>query len=120
HDTAGMGQSLLAVALELTSVMSQTESAEVILGLLYPGNNTDNAVVIAGSFGPPGLTIGDVMPALHELEGQGSNMYMVDERAKFEQFVIKALGPDVPSASAALYGIYNPVDVKNALEAIKE
>lgn len=120
HNTAGMSQSLLAVALELTSVMSQTESAEVILGLLYPGDVTDNAVVVAGSLGPSCLTIGDVMPALQELEDQGSSIYMADERAKFEEFVIKALGSDVPGASTALYGIYNPTDIQNALEAVKK
>ncbi|KAF2276850.1 uncharacterized protein EI97DRAFT_458178 [Westerdykella ornata] len=112
HNTAGMSQSLLAVALELTSVMSQTESAEVMLGLLYPGNATDNAVVIAGSLGSLPLTIGDVMPALRELENQGSNMYMADERAKFEESFFKALGPDVPGTSTHLFGVYTPADVQ--------
>jgi hypothetical protein len=41
------------------------------------------------------------------------------KRTTFE-FVIKTLGPDVPGASTALFGIYNPVDVKNAIDEIKE
>lgn len=120
HQTAGMSQGLLAVALELTSVMSQTESAEVILGLLYPGSTSDKAVVVAGSVEPSSLTIGDVMPALRELEGQGSNMYMVDERARFEEFVIKTLGPDFPKASSHLLGTYTPADVQVALKAVEK
>lgn len=119
HKTAQNGWALLAVVLELTSVMSQTESAEVILGLLHPGSGEDKAVVVAGPHGPHSLTIGDVMPALRDLDTQGPNTYMADERAKFEQFVIKALGADVPGTSSALFGTYDSVEVNTALEAIK-
>ncbi|KAL6401232.1 hypothetical protein AUP68_16961 [Ilyonectria robusta] len=119
HKTVKNGRALLAVVLELTSVMSQTESAEVILGLLHPGPGEDKAVAVAGCHGPHSLTIGDVMPALRELDTQGPNAYMADERAKFEEFVSKALGPDVPETSSALYGTYDSVEVNTALEAIK-
>jgi hypothetical protein len=118
--TAGMGQSLLAVVLEITSVMSQEESAEVMLGLVCSGEAKNNAVVMAGPFGPPTLTIGDIMPALRELGDQGSSIYMAEDRAQFEMFVLKALGPDVPGASEALMGVYNPVDIADAIDAIRQ
>ncbi|PGH27017.1 hypothetical protein AJ80_01202 [Polytolypa hystricis UAMH7299] len=76
---------------------SQTESAKIIRGPPDPRDRKggNSAVVVTGSLGSHSLTVGTVMPALQELEDQGSNTFIADERAKFEEFVIKALGPGV-------------------------
>ncbi|KAH0565255.1 hypothetical protein GP486_001352 [Trichoglossum hirsutum] len=116
----GSGQALLAMALELSSVMSSTETAEVILSLLQPADSyASKAVIKPGDRGTE-LLVGDIMPALNDLPEQGGRNYMINERSNFEKAILHQIGAAVPIASAALMGSYTPTDVNTAIHAIGE
>ncbi|KAH0536972.1 hypothetical protein FGG08_006200 [Glutinoglossum americanum] len=120
HSQRGSGQALLAMALELSSVMSSTETAEVILSLLQPtDSHICKAIVKPGDSGSE-LLVGDIMPALNDLPEQGSRSYMINERLNFEKVILHQIGAAVPIASAALMGKYTPTDIYAAIQAIEE
>lgn len=117
---SGLGQALLAMALEMSSVMSATETAEVVLSLLQASNTATNMAVVKSGDGARELVIGDVMPALRELGDQGSRAYMKQERATFEKAILRQLGDKVPLASTVLMGTYTPPDVQAAIRVTEE
>jgi hypothetical protein len=108
------------MALELSSVMSSTETAEVILSLLQPtDSHACKAVIKPGDRGTE-LLVGDIMPALSDLPEQGGRNYMINERLNFEKVILHQIGAAVPLASAALMGSYTPTDIYAAIQAIEE
>jgi hypothetical protein len=120
YSQSSLGKALLAMALELSSVMSATEAAEVVLNLLQSPNTTDNMAIVKTGGGSRNLMIGDVMPALHELGQQGSISYMREERVAFEKIILRQMGSSGSTVSSALMGRYMTTDVDVALQAIED
>jgi hypothetical protein len=120
YSQSSLGKALLAIALELSSVMSATEAAEVVLNLLQSPDTMDSTAIVKTGGGSRNLMIGDVMPALHELGQQGSIIYMREERVKFEKIILRQIGGTVSIASMALMGRYMTTDVDVALQAIED